>query len=122
MAEASKQVSNDIWNCLRALRDGMLDTVTLKRQQADEILQTNELLQKMVCDCTNKLMSEAADALAEQAETIQRLRGTLQGIDDYIGVGATGYFVEIQSICREALRERSRLPRVPLATEGKVRC
>jgi len=49
----------------------MLDTVTLKRQQADEILRTNELLQKMVCDCTNKLMGEAADALAEQAETIQ---------------------------------------------------
>lgn len=29
---------NNLWDVLRALRDGMLDTVTLKRQQGQEIL------------------------------------------------------------------------------------
>lgn len=37
---------NDLWDVLRALRDGMLDTVTLKRQQAEDVLRKLERAEK----------------------------------------------------------------------------
>lgn len=48
-------MESSLWDELRALRRGERMGLTLLPGQADEILRTNDLLQRLTCDASNSL-------------------------------------------------------------------